>query len=72
MQMTEPRHEDRKRDGFVSAEPPEEDEADLAAPVGSEEFERAQEEVMIDGAAEAATETEGIASDPEALDRDDD
>jgi hypothetical protein len=72
MDMTEPRHGDRERDGFVSAEPPQEGEADLAAPVGSEEFDRAQEEVMIEGAAEAATETEGIAADPEALDHDDD
>jgi hypothetical protein len=43
--------------GFVSPEEP--DDIDLSAPEGTPEYERAQEEVMIRGAAEASSETEG-------------
>jgi hypothetical protein len=45
--------------GFVSPEEPDDDDIDLSAPEGTPEYERAQEEVMIRGAAAASTETEG-------------
>jgi hypothetical protein len=45
--------------GFVSPEEPDDDDIDLSAPEGTPEYERAQEEVMIRGAAAASSETEG-------------
>jgi hypothetical protein len=53
--------EDAPRDGFVSGEEPADDEIDLSAPEGTPEYERAQEEVMIRGAADAETDVAGDA-----------
>jgi hypothetical protein len=53
------KHDDAPRDGFVSGEPPADDEIDLSAPEGTPEYERAQEEVMIRGATDAETDVGG-------------